>query len=673
MQPAFAPAAVRFASPSEAAAGLLHLDDAASLAPAAAAGSRGPLTAPYALLRSSTTPDSPAIGVRLLRVLAPEPASAVPHVVLPPVYRDRAASVGETLDTLAVQPLNRDLAVLDTAEFAVRDRDGRLAPPSEPHLARLFAGLVPLLHHRAVHGTTRWPVALGDGSCAWIEIYAPAGEWRLIAAPTTKLVPRTEFAGVVPSAEVVAARMAERGGVVGYTKLVAEVAAWLVDQAARCARAARPRHAVVTGPPGAGKSVIVQALADASGLPYRTISLTGEVTQLRESLFLSPPASPTLLVLDQLDQLSSPQADLLAYYLDHATRVIVIAVTNRVHAVPAHLLRSGRLDAAFRVVTPSAADRTKMLQHMLPMVDPAVVRRVAERAHGLVPGDLHRAAGIAAARALAITAEAGVPEHALAEELGDAMRQIPNITFRDIYALDSVIADLETNIVRPLTSPQHRSPLGATRGVFLHGPPGVGKSVVAFALINALGYQCVPLDASRVLSKVVGESERAIARVFAQARAAAPCVLLLDQLEMLASSRGSASTSSEGTGDRIVTCFLTELDGIMAGVGTKAAEIFVIAMTNQPDRIDSALLRPGRLEMHVPIPLPKTAADAAALVRGFAARHPCALTDADVTALASEFTGISGAEVQGKFRDAALAAMRAGDDEVRLEHFGIQP
>ncbi|ORZ31016.1 P-loop containing nucleoside triphosphate hydrolase protein, partial [Catenaria anguillulae PL171] len=196
------------------------------------------------------------------------------------------------------------------------------------------------------------------------------------------------------------------------------------------------------------------------------------------------------------------------------------------------------------------------------------------------------------------------------------------------------------------------------RGMLIHGPPGVGKSLVAMGVVHRLGFTCVPLDASRVLSKVVGASEAAIARAFAAARAAAPCVLLLDQVETLAGHRGAASMGQEGTGDRIVTCLLTELDGILAK-GNAGGGVFVIAMSSNIAQIDSALLRPGRLDVHIHLAQPNTLEQAKQLVDGFASRHPHALSQHELDKhVAKRCVGMTGAQVKGVWERAAVRAIR---------------
>ncbi|OAQ36087.1 AAA-domain-containing protein [Linnemannia elongata AG-77] len=222
--------------------------------------------------------------------------------------------------------------------------------------------------------------------------------------------------------------------------------------------------------------------------------------------------------------------------------------------------------------------------------------------------------------------------------MGEFLSKIPTVTFDDLYGIQDAIADLKVSIIEPFHNPGKYIDLGISppRGVIVHGPPGVGKTMLCCALAEELGINFMLVESSQIRSKVVGESEKNIARMFAQAKANAPCILFIDQIDVLAPSRGSTNTS-ENSGDRIVTGLLTA--------------------TNRPEVIDSAILRPGRLDqiVHIPAPDQKTRL---AILEGYMNKMPMRITPDEVQTLAQATEGYSGADLENLCREAALICLR---------------
>ena len=234
----------------------------------------------------------------------------------------------------------------------------------------------------------------------------------------------------------------------------------------------------------------------------------------------------------------------------------------------------------------------------------------------------------------------------------------PSVSWADVGALDGVRAELEMAIVQPLRRPQLFAALGigSPAGVLLYGPPGCGKTLLAKAIAAETAANFIGVKGPELLDKYVGESEAAVRRLFARARASAPCVVFFDELDALAPRRGGPGGAGAGGGnvtERVVNQLLTELDGLEA-----RRDVFVVAATNRPDIIDPAMLRPGRLDKLLYVPLP-TAEERARILATQTRRTPLA-DDVDLTALAchSRCARFSGADLAGLVREAAVSALR---------------
>ncbi|KNE61241.1 hypothetical protein AMAG_06989 [Allomyces macrogynus ATCC 38327] len=563
----------------------------------------------------------------------------------------------------------------DTVDVCLRNSTGRILAATEQHLALLYSSLRAFLLHRPLMGTTRIVIPdildLTPRGCLFADVScpsAPADTIRLITG-ATECRAQTNFRSTVPNLGDFVARVQE--DVPGMPTLVASAVKWLrTTLVSGCSS-----HALVVGSPGSGKTHLVARLAHRANVPCLTHTYTGDLSTLARHL-THPAATPQIVIIEQLDLLDTAHAELLAHLLDQATGTTVLAVTDRPHVVPVSLLRSRRLEHTIRLVAPTADGRRAMLARLLaPMqADDGVVDTLTARTHGFFPSDLRRMVTVAATRAISFGTALDDELVAAASEVQPAallehQTKIPSVSFTDVYGLDDVIDEIRSNVIDPMTQPNSAlAQLGLARGIIFHGPTGTGKSMLAYALVRELSVNCVSIDASQILSKVVGESERTIAKVFQSARAAAPCILLIDQLETLCGARGVGPGTTEGTTDRVVTCFLTELDGILAAPTTPDNYIFVVAMTNHISDIDSALLRPGRLELHVLVDVPR-AAQRRAIVRGYARRHPCKLSDDELEVLVNRFDGMTGAEIQNQFQEAAVRAIREDAVSISLNHF----
>lgn len=245
--------------------------------------------------------------------------------------------------------------------------------------------------------------------------------------------------------------------------------------------------------------------------------------------------------------------------------------------------------------------------------------------------------------------------------LREGFATIPNVTWKDVGALSNVRSELDMAILQPLRHPELFKAMGlrAPAGVLLYGPPGCGKTLLAKAIASETHANFISVKGPELLDKYVGESERAVRQLFARARASAPCVVFFDELDALAPRRGGVGTGGgesgggSGVSERVVNQLLTELDGLDA-----KRDVFVLAATNRPDIIDPAMLRPGRLEklLYVPLPTPEDRFD---ILRTHA-RHTPLSADVDLKAIAMDARcrGFSGADLASLVREASTIALQ---------------
>ena len=397
--------------------------------------------------------------------------------------------------------------------------------------------------------------------------------------------------------------------------------------------------------------------------------------------------------------------------------VVVIGATNRPDSLDSALRRAGRFDREISMGIPSEASREQILKKMsdkLRLSGDFSFAEVAKKTPGFVGADLaaliKEAAALAVKRIFAnfeadqpsdanMTAEAnedvsaGIalagpeiasrasPGHATApltlqqmherklaitsDDFAAAISKVqpsvrregfattPDVTWSDVGSLGEVREELSFAISRPIANPHLFESMGLkiSVGVLLFGPPGCGKTLVAKAVANDSGANFISIKGPELLNKYVGESERAVRQVFSRARAAAPCVLFFDELDALAPRRGSDSSS--GPAERVVNQLLTEMDGVDGRQG-----VYLVAATNRPDIIDPALLRPGRLEkiLYVPLPAPE---GRSSILEALTRSTPLG-PDVDLAEIAAmdELTGFSGADLASLVREASVLALK---------------
>jgi SpoVK/Ycf46/Vps4 family AAA+-type ATPase len=437
---------------------------------------------------------------------------------------------------------------------------------------------------------------------------------------------------------------------------------------------------LVTGPAGSGKSALVHAVAAVVGARVHTVwapevaalEANDAAARLRTVADAATAERPAVVLFADVEALAprdqvSPVATVFRQLAGRlvAAGVAVVCTTSRPESVDTALRAPDLLSLELAVPLPDAAMRREQLGVLtrgVPLADDVQLDDVAARTPGFVAADLGalvREAGVRAAlrQKDAPSPAVGAADFTAALEvvrptsMASSTLELSGLTLDDVGDMAAVKEVLTETVLWPLSYPGTFARLGVRppRGVLLYGPPGCGKTFLVTALAGTGKANVLSVKGAELLSKWVGESERAVRELFRRAREAAPTLIFLDEVDALAPVRGQSTDG--GTTDRVVAALLTELDGIET-----LRDVVVIGATNRPDLIDPALLRPGRLERLVFVPPPDAQARAD-ILRAAAKEVPLA-DDVDLEALGADLDGFSAADCTALIREAALAAMR---------------
>ncbi|MBB4759567.1 transitional endoplasmic reticulum ATPase [Actinoplanes digitatis] len=452
---------------------------------------------------------------------------------------------------------------------------------------------------------------------------------------------------------------------------------------------------LVSGPAGSGKSALVRAVAAEVGATVRSVwgpelaALTNDsaATRLRGLARDVREAGSAVLLIADVEALAprddpGPLATVFRQVLAELLKSggAVVCTTSRPEAVDPGLRAPDLLAVQLAVPLPDAAMRLEQLRVLtrgMPLAEDVRLDDVSGRTPGFVAADLGALAREAGVRAALRQKDAESPTVAMADfeaaldvvrptSMADSTLEVAQVTLDDVGDMVEVKQTLTESVLWPLTYPDTFARLGVQppRGVLLYGPPGCGKTYLVKAIAGTGKANVLSVKGAELLSKWVGDSERAVRELFRRAREAAPTLVFLDEVDALAPTRGQATDG--GTTDRVVAALLTELDGVES-----LRNVVVIGATNRPDLIDPALLRPGRLERLVFVPPPDAPARAA-ILRASARSVP--LDGAvDLDELGAALEGYSAADCAALIREAALAAMRESLDAstVTAAHVGI--
>ena len=413
-----------------------------------------------------------------------------------------------------------------------------------------------------------------------------------------------------------------------------------------------PKGVLLYGPPGTGKTLLAKAVANESSAHFISISgpeimskFYGESeARLREIFKEGKEKAPSIIFIDEIDSIAPKREEVtgeverrvvsqllsLMDGLEGRGKVIVIAATNRQNAIDPALRRPGRFDREIEIKVPDKKGRLEILlihTRNMPLTEDVNVEKLASITHGFVGADLEYLCKEGAMKTLRrmlpklkLEEEKLQPEvldelhvtmrdfeNALKDVMPSAMREVyletPEVAWEDIGGLEGIKKELREAVEWPLKYPDLYETIGYSmpKGILLYGPSGTGKTLLAKAVAKESEANFISVRGPELLSKWVGESERGVREVFRRARQASPCVIFFDEIDALAPVRGLGGDSM--VTERVVSQLLTELDGVQALNG-----VVVLAATNRLDIVDPSLIRPGRIDKFLYIPVPDKAA-----------------------------------------------------------------
>ncbi|MED5268305.1 MAG: CDC48 family AAA ATPase, partial [Candidatus Thermoplasmatota archaeon] len=473
-----------------------------------------------------------------------------------------------------------------------------------------------------------------------------------------------------------------------------------------------PRGVLLHGPPGTGKTLIAKAVAAETQAHFTSINgpeiiskYYGESEkQLREIFDEAASNAPAIIFIDELDSIAPKREDVsgeverrvvaqLLTLLDGMQgrdNVVVIGATNRRDAIDPALRRPGRFDRELEIGVPDKNGRSEIIDihtRGMPISDDFEMEWLLENSYGFVGADISALVRESAMKALRrYLPEIDLDEDEIPAEVLEKMEvkmvdfreaikeiepsalreiyvEVPTASWDDVGGLDEIKERLKESIEWPLNQPETFEHFGIKppRGIVLFGAPGTGKTLIAKAIANEAKANFISINGPEMISKWVGESERAVREVFKKAKQAAPSIIFLDEFESIAGVRRSMSGEGSDVMNRVVNQILSSMDGVESMEG-----VIVVAATNRPEMIDPALLRSGRFErvLHVPPPDRKSRLE---ILKIHSSEMPLGRFRLDD--LVDRLENYTGADIEAICREAALIAMRAGRKSVSKSHF----
>ncbi|MFH1013185.1 MAG: CDC48 family AAA ATPase [Thermoplasmatota archaeon] len=473
-----------------------------------------------------------------------------------------------------------------------------------------------------------------------------------------------------------------------------------------------PKGVLLHGPPGTGKTLIAKAVANESGASFYTINgpeimskFYGQSEEnLRKIFDEAEKNAPSIIFIDEIDAIAGKRSEThgevekrvvsqlltLMDGLKGRGNLIVIGATNIPDSLDPALRRPGRFDREIRIDAPDRDGRKEILQihtRGMPKAENVDLEKLSDKTYGYVGADLAALARESAMNALRrylpeIDLEKPIPVELLEkmevtmDDFKNAQRgiepsamreffvEIPRVGWADVGGMESVKQQLRESVEWPLSQPEVFKRLGITppRGILLYGPPGTGKTLLAKAVAFESDANFISIKGPEVMSKWVGESEKAVRELFKKAKQVAPAIVFLDELDAIAPRRGTYSGSH--VTESVVNQLLTSIDGLESMEG-----VVVIGATNRPDIIDQGLLRPGRFDRLILTPSPN--AEARLDILKIHTKSMPLSSDVLLESLAKKTDGFSGADIEALCREAAMIALRENIKikKVEAKHF----
>jgi transitional endoplasmic reticulum ATPase len=474
-----------------------------------------------------------------------------------------------------------------------------------------------------------------------------------------------------------------------------------------------PKGVLLHGPPGTGKTLLAKAVANETNSHFILINgpeimskYYGQSEEnIRKKFEEAEQNAPAIVFIDEIDAIATKReetkgevekrvvAQLLALMdgLKNRGRVVVIAATNVPNILDPALRRPGRFDRELEINVPNEEGRLNILKihtrHM-PLAKDVKLKEIAKKTHGFVGADL---ASLAKESAMIVLRrllpdlqydkEESIPKEILEKliitksdfiealktvrpsALREVLIDVPNVKWDDIGGLERVRQELAEAVEWPLKHPEVFKRMGvkAPKGILLYGAPGTGKTLMAKAIAHESEANFISVKGPELLSKWVGESEKAVREIFKKARQTAPTIIFFDEIDSLVPRRNASSDSH--VSERVVNQLLTEIDGL-----EDLHDIVIIGATNRPDMVDTALLRPGRFDRIILTPVPDeksreeifTVHTKGMPIKGITSKELAAMTE-----------GYAGADIEAVCREAAIIALREDlkAEEIHKKHF----